>query len=34
MSIFTPDEIEYHPELIVAWGIDTGGFERHSRSVG
>ena len=23
-----------HPERIVAWGIDTGGFGRNSRSVG
>lgn len=26
--------IRVHPERIVAWGIDTGGFERNSRSVG
>jgi pyridoxamine 5'-phosphate oxidase family protein len=26
--------IRIHPHRIVAWGIDTGGFERSSRSVG
>jgi pyridoxamine 5'-phosphate oxidase family protein len=26
--------IRIHPERIVAWGIDTGGFRRNSRSVG
>src|SRR5919112_406375 len=26
--------IRIHPERIVAWGIDTGGFQRNSRSVG
>lgn len=26
--------IRIHPERIVAWGIDTGGFGRNSRSVG
>lgn len=26
--------IRIHPERIVGWGIDTGGFERNSRSVG
>lgn len=26
--------IRIHPERIVAWGIDTGAFERNSRSVG
>jgi pyridoxamine 5'-phosphate oxidase family protein len=26
--------IRIHPQRIVAWGIDTGGFERSSRSVG
>jgi pyridoxamine 5'-phosphate oxidase family protein len=26
--------IRIYPERIVAWGIDTGGFERNSRSVG
>jgi pyridoxamine 5'-phosphate oxidase family protein len=26
--------IRIHPHRIVAWGIDTGGFERNSRSVG
>ena len=26
--------IRIHPERIVAWGIDTDGFERNSRSVG
>lgn len=25
--------IRIHPERIVAWGIDTGGFQRNSRSV-
>lgn len=25
--------IRLHPERIVAWGIDTGGFSRNSRSV-
>lgn len=25
--------IRIHPERIVAWGIDTGGFDRNSRSV-
>ena len=25
--------IRVHPERIVAWGIDTGGFQRNSRSV-
>lgn len=26
--------IRIHPERIVAWGIDAGGFDRSSRSVG
>lgn len=26
--------IRIHPERIVAWGIDTGGFQHNSRSVG
>lgn len=26
--------IRIHPERIVTWGIDTGGFQRNSRSVG
>jgi pyridoxamine 5'-phosphate oxidase family protein len=26
--------IRIHPERIVAWGIDTGGFQRDSRSFG
>jgi len=26
--------IRIHPKRIVAWGIDTGGFRRNSRSVG
>jgi pyridoxamine 5'-phosphate oxidase family protein len=26
--------IRIHPERIVAWGIDTGGFQRNSRTVG
>ena len=26
--------IRIHPERIVAWGIDTAGFQRNSRSVG
>jgi pyridoxamine 5'-phosphate oxidase family protein len=26
--------IRIYPARIVAWGIDTGGFERNSRSVG
>ena len=26
--------IRIHPQRIVAWGIDTGGFGRNSRSVG
>ena len=26
--------IRIHPERIVAWGIDTDGFQRNSRSVG
>ena len=26
--------IRIHPERIVAWGIDTEGFQRNSRSVG
>ena len=26
--------IRIHPERIVAWGIDTNGFQRNSRSVG
>lgn len=26
--------IRIHPERIVAWGIDTGGFQRNSRAVG
>jgi pyridoxamine 5'-phosphate oxidase family protein len=26
--------IRIHPERIVAWGIDTGGFQRNSRSIG
>jgi len=26
--------IRIHPERIVAWGIDTGSFERNSRSIG
>lgn len=26
--------IRIHPERIVAWGIETGGFQRNSRSVG
>lgn len=26
--------IRIHPERIVAWGIDTDGFQRSSRSVG
>ena len=25
--------IRIHPERIVAWGIDTGGFQRNSRSI-
>lgn len=25
--------IRIHPERIVAWGLDTGGFRRNSRSV-
>lgn len=25
--------IRIHPERIIAWGIDTGGFQRNSRSV-
>ncbi len=25
--------IRIHPERIVAWGVDTGGFQRNSRSV-
>ncbi|MDQ4107120.1 MAG: PPOX class F420-dependent oxidoreductase [Actinomycetota bacterium] len=25
--------IRVHPERIIAWGIDTGGFRRNSRSV-
>lgn len=26
--------IRIHPERVVAWGIDTGAFERNSRSIG
>jgi len=26
--------IRIHPQRIVAWGIDTDGFQRNSRSVG
>jgi hypothetical protein len=26
--------IRIHPQRIVAWGIDTGGFGLNSRSVG
>jgi pyridoxamine 5'-phosphate oxidase family protein len=26
--------IRIYPERIVAWGVDTGGFERNRRSVG
>jgi pyridoxamine 5'-phosphate oxidase family protein len=26
--------IRIHPERIIAWGIDTDGFQRNSRSVG
>ena len=26
--------IRIHPERIVAWGLDTGGFQRNSRSIG
>ncbi|MGI8910470.1 MAG: PPOX class F420-dependent oxidoreductase [Rubrobacteraceae bacterium] len=34
-AIESPESIiRIHPERIVAWGIDTGAFERNSRSVG
>lgn len=26
--------IRVHPERIIAWGLDTGGFQRNSRSIG
>jgi hypothetical protein len=26
--------IRIHPQRLTAWSIDTGGFERNSRSVG
>jgi pyridoxamine 5'-phosphate oxidase family protein len=34
-AITTPEPvIRIHPQRIVAWSIDTGGFGRNSRSVG
>jgi len=34
-AVTEPEQvIRIHPQRIVAWGIDTGAFERNSRSVG